>query len=74
MSGSKPSGVERPSPPPGDGKRPSQGKAAEESLEEALEDTFPASDPPAQSSPGHSVGWDAPEGDGKEEDGKAKTG
>lgn len=71
MSGSKPSGGEQPSPP-AEGKRPSQGKATEESLEEALEDTFPASDPPSQSSPGQSVGWDAPEGDKKEEGGKAK--
>jgi hypothetical protein len=29
-------------------------------LEKALEDTFPASDPPATSSPATSVGWEGP--------------
>jgi hypothetical protein len=30
--------------------------------ETALEDTFPASDPPATSNPSKTVGWEEPEG------------
>lgn len=41
-----------------DPKRPSGGEQTEKDLEKSLEDTFPASDPPSQSSPGQSVGWD----------------
>jgi hypothetical protein len=32
----------------------------EQELEKALEDTFPASDPPATSSPTRTVGWEEP--------------
>ncbi|PHK96744.1 hypothetical protein CR162_02260 [Pseudoroseomonas rhizosphaerae] len=38
----------------------------ERELETALEDTFPASDPPSQSSPTQAVGWDAPEEEAKD--------
>ncbi|MFC4169450.1 hypothetical protein [Teichococcus aestuarii] len=41
-----------------------QGKDArqnDQELEKALEDTFPASDPPSQSSPTQTVGWEEPE-------------
>ena len=37
------------------------GGQQESNLEKSLEDTFPASDPPASSSPTQSVGWDVPE-------------
>lgn len=35
-------------------------KKIEQDLEKGLEDTFPASDPPAASDPSKSVGWDKP--------------
>lgn len=46
------------SAPPVEEHRKSKGE--DPKLEKALEDTFPASDPPSQSSPGTSVGWDEP--------------
>lgn len=44
----------------------------EKELEKALEDTFPASDPPSQSSPTQAVGWEEPAPEAEEE--KAKKG
>ncbi|ONG47406.1 hypothetical protein BKE38_23595 [Pseudoroseomonas deserti] len=40
-------------------------KGEDAKLERSLEDTFPASDPPSQSSPGtNTVGWEEPLNDG----------
>jgi hypothetical protein len=43
---------------------PSGRQKQEQALDKSVEDTFPASDPPAQSEPGTSVGWSAPEDEG----------
>ncbi|WP_419896840.1 hypothetical protein [Roseomonas sp. USHLN139] len=61
--GGKPAGKDRPA----EHHRPAKGEDAK--LERALEDTFPASDPPAQSSPGtNTVGWEEPLNDGTRKD------
>ncbi len=49
----------------GSSREPSDVRKQEKAIDKSVEDTFPASDPPAQSEPGTSVGWDAPEGEGK---------
>jgi hypothetical protein len=41
-------------------------KQNENVLEKALEDTFPASDPPSSSSPTQAVGWEEPKDDNKD--------
>lgn len=38
---------------------------ADKDLEKSLKDTFPASDPPSQTTPGDAVGWEEPGGDKK---------
>jgi hypothetical protein len=56
------------SPTPDQAPRPEEGpveqhrnpKGNEAKIDKSLEDTFPASDPPSQSSPGTSVGWEEP--------------
>jgi hypothetical protein len=42
-------------------------KANENVLEKALEDTFPASDPPSSGSPTQAVGWEEPPKDDKKD-------
>lgn len=57
-----------PEPRPAEHKPVTEGKGHhqnDQELEKALEDTFPASDPPSQSSPTQAVGWDAPKKDEK---------
>lgn len=44
---------------------PKTKRESEEQLEKGLEDTFPASDPPATSNPSKSVGWEEPENNKK---------
>ncbi|WP_159992351.1 hypothetical protein [Roseomonas sp. 18066] len=58
-------------PTPAGGEKPEpveqhrKAKGDEAKLDRSLEDSFPASDPPAQSSPGtNTVGWEKPLNDG----------
>ncbi|WP_202396828.1 hypothetical protein [Teichococcus coralli] len=65
MSAMEPRNGER-APSETDADKTRDKKKTEQEHEKALEDTFPASDPPATSDPSSSVGWDKPEGSGKE--------
>ncbi|MDJ0387177.1 hypothetical protein QMO56_03535 [Roseomonas sp. E05] len=64
MSATEPRKADR-TPSETDADKTRDEKRTDNELEKALEDTFPASDPPATSDPSTSVGWEKPEGSGK---------